>query len=349
MIIPHARVRVRSEAIERVVRLLSNGVLSAGVETAALEQDVMERWRLHAAAVSSGTAALFLALRALGVKAGQEVLIPAFTCNSVRAAVELTGAHAVAVDCRSRGLTMDVEKAVRRIRSERTGAVIVTHQFGFECEVGPLLDVPVPLIEDCAHAPLVPGNDGALLGSRGDAAVLSFYATKWFSGAEGGCVLSKNAGTVEQVRRLRNPDTDDPPPGAFNFKLSDVHAALARAHLHAIDQALAERRRIAAEYDQTLGAWALHRRADFDEFHACVFRYLLYVPGKAAEVVRAAEAVGIACTRPIRFPLHRVLGGHCPRADHLYESLVSVPCFPGLTDAEIRCVCSELPKILSRL
>ncbi len=347
MTIPHSRPHVRPEAARRVQELLERGWLAQGAEVKKLEETLETAYPgTTAAAVASGTAALFLTLRALAVGPGKEVLIPSWTCNSVRAAVDLTGARPVPVDSSSTGVTLSVSQAKQR-RTRQTAAIVVPHQFGFEADVDGLLELGVPVIEDCAHAPMGRGRDGNLLGTRGRAAVFSFYATKLVPGGCGGAVISRDSDLMEKIARLRNCDAEAPLPGAFNFTLSDIHAALARVHFDALPETLARRRTLAEQVDRVLAEWSLASRADFQEFRAIFFRCLLVVREDLDSVIMAAHRRGVMCARPVRKPLHLELGGNCPRAKWLHEHLLSVPCYPSLTNSEVKTVCAVLSSILS--
>lgn len=345
--IPHSRPTVSAAAVEAVVATLRCGTLSSGAGAAALEARWQTRYGVAAAAVSSGTAALYTALLALGVHRGDEVLIPSFICNSLAAAVRMLGAVPVPVDARPGGVNPDAA-AARQCCTARTRALILPHAFGFAVDPVAFRRLGVPIVEDCAHAAGGVTTDGRPLGTLGDAAVFSFFATKLMPAGEGGCVASANAALVDQVRRLRDADRPDAPPEAFNFKLSDLHAALAAAQLDELSAQLARREAIACRYDQAFGARSFRRRIASVEHQAVVFRYLLDLDGNVEAFLAAAEAAGIACRRPVQTPLHRQLGGACPCADDLQRRLVSVPCYPALTDMEVETVCAELSTILAR-
>ncbi|NOY80002.1 MAG: DegT/DnrJ/EryC1/StrS aminotransferase family protein [Kiritimatiellaeota bacterium] len=346
MNIPHSRPLVRREAMDAVLDALRRASLSQGDEVRALETAVAGLFPgMTAVATASGTAALYLVLRAVGAAPGHDVLVPSFTCESVRAAVALLGARAVPVDSVPNGLNLSAT-AARRLITPRTAAVVVSHQFGFEADVDRFVDMGLPVIEDCAHAPAVRGRDGAVLGTRGQAAILSFYATKLVPAGEGGCVVTADPEIAARVRERRNCDRAGPLNGAFNFKMSDLHAALARPHLAALPAELARREAISCRLDSVCGHRAVRRHPGYGEYQACPFRYLIAVADGVPDFIAAAHRRGVICRRPVLRPLHRDGGGACPHADRLYDALVSVPCYPALTPDEEDRLCSVISEIL---
>jgi len=186
-----------------------------------------------------------------------------------------------------------------------------------------------------------------MLGTVADVAILSFFATKLIPAGEGGCVIARDPDVAERVRALRDCDQRAPLAGAFNLKLSDLHAALARTGFLNLRQEWHCRREAAQRYDRALGPAALRRDAHLCEHRAAPFRYLLWLENRAVELIVAAERQGISCRHPVWQPLHWSLGGVCPRADRLHASLVSVPCYPTLSPTEEGRVCSAISAMLS--
>ena len=183
--IPHSRPTLSNEDAQRVARVITSGAIAQGREVAAFEQRLAARLGVESVAVvSSGSAALELALGALGVGAGHEVLIPSYVCDALYHAVRRVGATPVLVDADPATLSLSAKDALAR-RTSRTRAVIVPHAFGLATDLEPFQALEVPVIEDCAQALGAELDDGRPAGSRGALAVCSFYATKMIAAGAG--------------------------------------------------------------------------------------------------------------------------------------------------------------------
>ena len=223
----------------------------------------------EALAVSSGTAALHLALRVLGVQPGDDVIVPAYTFTATAEAVTYLGARPVLADvdpvtCNLRG--EDVERA----RTPRTRAVMPVHIAGLPCDMDPILEVArtwrLAVVEDAAHA--LPARDrGRWVGTLGDAAAFSFYATKNITTAEGGMLVVRDADLAEQARilALHGISRDawkrytaagqwryEILASGYKYNLPDLAASLGLAQLRKLAGFHARRCRLAARYDRGL-------------------------------------------------------------------------------------------------
>jgi len=359
--IPHSRPHVSAGEIAAVARALEAGHISQGEEVARLESDLSAMFGgAEAVAVSSGTAALCLALAALGLRKGGKVIIPSYTCRSLYAAVAHAGGNALCADTGPSGVCITPE-TVTPLLKRGARAVIVPHMFGFTADAKGIAGLGLPVIEDCAQAAggLYPGGD--LLGTAGDISVLSFYATKLLPAGEGGACITRRKKLADTIRRLRNCDESPLDPRAFNFKMGDLNAALARAVLKALKQANAKRLEMAQLYDKAFGAHTFRIRAEAPQ--AVCFRYLLDLSPASRDasckgnmqheadklvktfIVMALKA-GITCRRPVWEPLHYALGGRCPQSERRHNTLVSIPAYPGLSAAELGRICRTIQGIL---
>ena len=254
-----ARPDVGAVEAEAVAEVLTTGQLTMGPKVAEFEEAVARACEVeHAVAVSSGTAALHLAVLALGIGPGDEVLVPAYTFPATANVVALAGATPVLVDVDSETMNLDVERA-REALSRRTRAVLAVHLFGRPLEWEALADtVPngVHLIEDAAGA-LGARRRGRPCGSLGEVGCLSFHPRKVVTTGEGGAVTTNDGTLADEVRRLRHHgilprgDFDVPTPG-FNYRLSDLHCAVGIVQMRRLEELLATRRRLAAAYTERL-------------------------------------------------------------------------------------------------
>jgi perosamine synthetase len=328
-----------------VAAVVRRGWVGAGPEVAAFERELAARLHTEdAAAVSSGSVALELALRALGVGPGAEVVIPTYVCDALHHAVCRAGATPVLADADPATLSLSATDARARL-TPRTRCVIVPHAFGLATDPAPFLALGVPLIEDCAQA-LGARLDGRPAGSFGALAVCSFQATKLLTTGEGGAVAGP-AALVARVRDARDYDERDDLAPRLNARLSDLAAALGRSQLARLDGFLARRRAIAARYRERLRAVACATPPDAGARH--VYHRFVVEIERALEGVQAALAArGITARRPVFRPAHRALGlAGFPVADRLWQCALSLPCYPTLTDAEVDAVAGALGEALA--
>lgn len=235
-----------------IARVLATGMLVQGREVEALEREVAARCgRAHGVAVSSGTAALELALRALDV-AGGEVIVPDLTWPSPAHAALLAGATPVLVDVDAREWNASPD-AIAAARTPRTRAAIAIDQLGVparHAEIAHALGGAVPVIEDAACA-IGSTIDGRPCGSFGVVACLSFHPRKVLTTGEGGMCLTDDASLAAELRALRNHGQRA--PGEFacagpNLRLTEMQAAMGRAQLARLDAIVAARRALADRY-----------------------------------------------------------------------------------------------------
>ena len=210
-------------------------------------------------AVSSGTAALQVALRALSLKKGDEVIMPSFTIISCAIAIIEAGATPVLVDCESETWTMDVEQVKKKITA-RTKAIMAVHIYGHSVDMDPLLSLAkehnLYVIEDAAEAHGAEYK-GRKCGSLSDISILSFYANKLITTGEGGMVLTNNQEFAAKARLLRNmyfiPEkrfyhTDI----GHNYRMTNLQAAVGVAQMKQIDEFVERKRRMARLYNELL-------------------------------------------------------------------------------------------------
>jgi len=320
-----------------------------GPAVRALEQALAEAsGRAEARCVSSGSSALRLALLALDVGPGDEVVLPAYACVSLANAVLALGARVVPAEVSPGTWNLDPD-AVKASLSARTRAIVAVHTFGFPATITALRGLGPTVIEDCAHA-LGPAASGRPYGGRGDVAIASFYATKLVAGGEGGAVLcddSALAATIEQAR-----DGSDQPASAtrLNDKMSDIEAAVIAVQLRRLAEFVA-RRAAAARRDETLlrpVADALGLVLPDPEADRIWYRYAVEVKPHAESVVRDMLAHGVAAAQPIYDWLPPDTAAACPVAARAYRHLVSLPLYPSLSVAEQDAVVAALNAVLRR-
>jgi dTDP-3-amino-3,4,6-trideoxy-alpha-D-glucose transaminase len=314
--------------------------LLLGTETSAFERE-FAGWTgaAHACTVSAGAAAIQLALAAVGVGPGDEVILPSFTAVPTASAVYAIGAVPVLADVDAATACLTSE-SVEAVRTSRSRAVLLVHLYGYPAAL-PLTDLPV--VEDAAQA------HGALHDpSRSAATAYSFYPTKVLGGiGDGGAVVTDDAGVDAQVRKMRVHGMTGQPyvhdVVSQNFRMSELEAAWLRLGLAELDADVARRRTIAAHLHAAAPTLRWQAQHPDHAYHLCVLR------SSDREGVRtrlAGSGVGTSVHYPLAVhqqPAYRQLdhGGLLTSADWAAEC-VSVPCFPEMTDDEVDLVGTAL-------
>lgn len=324
--ITHSRPTLGPEDTDAVTAVLDSGQIAQGPRVAAFEEALAARLgRRGGAATSSGTAALAVALVALGVRPGDEVVLPAYGCSALGEAVRFAGASAVLADIGD-DLSVAPEDAFRRL-SPRTRAVVVVHPFGFPVDVRPFLELGAPVVEDCAQA-LGAVRDGNPAGSMGTVTVCSFYATKVIAAGEGGMVLADDEALLWAARSTRDGGTGR----GFNFKMSDLTAALGLAQLARLEAFIARRRQIARRYDLAFDGRLRRPPGTGPGIDPCCSRYVVRVPD-AVSFIEGVGRRGVQARRAVADPL--VAGSdpdEYPEAARAFAECVSLPIYPSLGD-----------------
>ncbi|MES1155892.1 MAG: DegT/DnrJ/EryC1/StrS family aminotransferase [Pseudorhodoplanes sp.] len=357
--------RLRPEIDRAVARVLASGTFILGPETEAFENEFASFLQIpHVIGVGSGTDAITLALHAVGVTAGDEVLVPAMTASATAMAVRRIGAVPRLVDVESDTRAIDPD-LIERAAGPRTTAVVVVHLHGLPARMNEIISIArkrsLAVVEDCAHAHGA-HLDGRKVGSFGDAAAFSFYPTKNLGCAgDGGAVATRSADIAARVRRSRQYGWDRNRvcmEDGFNSRLDEIQAAMLRVFLPHLNEDNAKRQMLARFYDAELAPLA-KRHALKVQFHAdghVYHQYALEIEHR--DRVRAALArrgIGTAIHYSPglhRHPLFRDNGGGesaergFPVTDRLANSLLSLPIQPELEPHRFK-VISGLSEVLA--
>jgi perosamine synthetase len=316
--VPHSRPAAGPRERRALLRVLASGHWAPGPEVQRFEAEAARRvGRRHAIAVQSGSAALHLALLALRIGRGRRVAIPSYACAAVLNAVHYTGARPVLVDADERTLGLDPDAV-----PPSADAAIVPHMFGCPAR----LPRGLPVIEDCA------AGLGEGLGARGVVAIGSFYATKLVAAGQGGIVLTDRADLAARIRDRVDYDNRPSYRVRYNYRMSDLTAALARVQLGRLARTLRARRRIAAAYRRGLRDLPLTLPEAAGHQY---YRFVLQVTSGADALLAFLRRRGIEAKRPVFRPLHRTLGlTGFPVADRIHRRGVSLPIYPSLSEAD---------------
>ncbi len=347
--IPQSRPDLRPSDFAYIREILRTRQVAAGALVARLEHQFCRCVRTrYAAAASSGTAALHLGLLALGIEPGDEVLVPSYTCASVLQAVFHAGAVARLLDVDATTLNITADIVGRRL-SRRTRALIVTHSFGFPAPLDELLELGVPLVEDCSLA-LGATYRGRPVGAFGVLSTFSLYATKVACAGEGGMVCTNDRAVIHRIRDLNGPDGRMTWRPRFNYKLSDLAAGLALSQMRRLPSLLARRRGLAVRYTAAFRDCADRIQEAVPSAQPNYYRFLLRTP-KAGSVIHRTRRAGIACDRPVVRPLHRydnrISVRDFPGTEEAFRSTVSIPLYPALTAREVATITRSVRRILA--
>lgn len=296
----------------------------------------------YACASSSGTTALHLALRALNITEGDEVIIPSYTCTSLLDVVNYVNAIPTIVDIDPETFNITCNTIKKKI-SKRTKAIIVTHTFGFPADIDEILKLGVPVIEDCAHS-IGSTYKGRPIGLKGIVSIFSMYATKMLAAGEGGMVCTNDKRIAETLEDLNNPNMRNVYRVRYNYKMSDLTAGLALNQLRKLDFFVKYRRFIAEQYKKHLSLLPVKFQRILPETNPNYYRFIV-CSHKANELINFTQAEGVLCDRPIYKPLHHYTADtEFPETDYLWKNAVSIPIYPALKDKEVSKIIDTLTK-----
>jgi len=352
---------VGSEIRSAVERVIASQQFVLGPEGAALEEEIARLCGVaHGVGLASGTDALILALRACGVQAGDEVLLPPFTFVATGSAVSALGAKPVFVDIRPNTYNIDPSEFERRV-TPRTRAIVVVHLYGLAADMDPILAFAksrkLPVIEDNAQA-IGASYKGRRTGSLGDAACLSFYPTKNLGAyGDAGMVVTNSAELAARIRTLRNHGQAEKylssEPG-WNSRLDEIQAAILRVKLRHLSNWQRARQSHAAEYNrlfsQIPGVMPPLAPEGFEHVY---HQYTIRVEKRdALQKFLSQRKIGSAVYYPYPLhlqPLYSGLGhkaGDFPHAERAAQEALSLPMYPELRKEQIARVVETIAEFL---
>ncbi|MFT5369820.1 MAG: perosamine synthetase [Candidatus Latescibacterota bacterium] len=341
--IPHSRPSLGIEEEQAALRVIRSGMLAQGAEVELLEQRLSEQMAVkHVIAVNSGSAALHLALRVLDLPTNSNVILPSYVCTALLNALQLVGATPVISDIDPQTYQLLPHSQ----QQTQIHAILAPHMFGHTVDLEPLQTMGVPIIEDCALALGAHYKDRPV-GSYGTLAVCSFYATKVICGGEGGAIATSDDSLAAHLRDLRDYDGRKDSKLRYNYKLTDLQAAIIHAQLDKLELFLKRRRDLGKYYSQVLSK----TQATLPTFKAgeFPFRYVVTHPKDATDIIAAFESHGISVRNPVFYPLHNVLGldnATYPHTTHAHKHAVSIPLYPDLSDTEVDHILQAAQEVL---
>jgi dTDP-4-amino-4,6-dideoxygalactose transaminase len=357
-VIPLSRATVTEEMKRAMLRAVDSGRFILGPETRSFEEEFARYVGVpHAVAVSQGTAAIQLAVLAIGVRPGDEVLVPSLTAFPTIEGVIHGGATPVFVDCDGFGC-MDPDDAARRV-TRRTVGMVPVHLYGGAADLDRLMELArtrsLWLVEDCAQSHGAT-HRGRKTGSVGQAGTFSFYPSKNLTVfGDGGMVVTADAEVARRVRLLRDHGRTDKYTHVavgFNLRFNEVQAAVGRLQLAALEDYVARRRAIAARYAAGLsGLRGLSLPAERPGTRMAYHLYPVRLSDEAARDRLAAHLKAAGIETGIHYPIpnhlqpamaDRGAPPSLPRSEAFAKTELSLPMFPGLSDGDADTVISAV-------
>ncbi len=364
--IPMAQPVIGAREEELVLEVLRSGQLSLGQKTLDFEAALAARVGMpYGRATSSGTAGLHLALRAVGVGEGDEVITSPLSFIASANSVLFERAVPRFVDIDPVTLNMD-PAAVADAIGPKTKAIQTVHIFGYPADTPAMEQHGLPIVEDACEALGATHADGVPVGGRGHPAVFAFYANKQLATGEGGMVITDDLAIADRIASERNqgraPDMGwlDHDRLGFNYRMSELQAALGVAQLERLDQMLADRARVAGWYREALADLADRTGLglpceDRGAEQRGWFVFVVQVPRGVDrdEVLRGMRAAGID-GKPYLPPIHlfsfyRELGyreGMFPICEDIGARSLALPFFPAMTQSQVERVADRLGELL---
>jgi perosamine synthetase len=343
--ITHSQVGLDEEDVVHAVEVLRSGQLAQGRVVSSLEERVGAYIGVnHAAAVNSGSAALHLALLALGVRESGEVIVPSYVCTALLNAVNYVRATPIVADIDPHTYNITAE-AIKRVVTSKTQAVIVPHMFGLPADIESIVALGIPTVEDCAHS-VGATVHGRYVGSFGVVSILSFYATKILGAGEGGMVLSNDHELIEAVRDLRDYDERETYRVRYNYKVTDIQAALIESRFSKLSSFIHKRNELAAIYSSELRGTKVKLPSVPQGRDHGWYRYVIQLDSPS-HFMKEMEKRAIECKRPVFKPLHRYLSmPGCEVTDEVWERAVSIPIYPSLSLNDAQRIVAAMKEIV---
>jgi dTDP-4-amino-4,6-dideoxygalactose transaminase len=363
--IPLSDVDFGNEELAAVTNVLESKWLTMGAVTQQFESEIAAyTGAKHALAVSNGTAALHLACLAIGLKPGDEAIVPSLTFVATANSVRYVGALPVFADIHSEDdLTIDPE-AIEKNINEKTRAILVMHYGGYACDMPGIMQIAqkynLYIIEDAAHA-IGSYLDQRMMGTWGDIGCFSFFSNKNLITGEGGMLVTNNDGLAERLRLLRSHGmttlTWDRHKGhawsydvvdlGYNYRTDEIHAALGRVQLAKLDRNNKQRRHLTEVYRQSIQEIVPQIGVPFIEHNGLSAAHLMPVVLPAnierTRFMEKMKSSGIQTSihyPPIhQFSSYRTIVGsrtYLPKTEDIALREVTLPLYPTLEDEEVR-------------
>lgn len=350
--IEHNKPYIDGKDKDLVLSNLKAELLSTGQVVSEFERlfcKAFEQDDAMSCSVSNGTSALFLALRSLGISRRHKVVVPTYVCSAVLNALYMLGAEPLLVDVKESNFNISLT-SVEKIMAPQVKAIIVPHIYGFPADIDGFKKFGIPIVEDCAQA-IGARYKSKYIGTFGDIAIFSFYATKLMTTGHGGMVYSKTKRLIENIKDYREFDCRRSYYPRFNFKMTDFQAALGISQLKKLSYFIKRRKAIAKKYIEAIQSNKCIelQNASSDE-EPVYYRFVIRKDKGIRQLQRYFLRKGINTIVPIESYelLHRYLkldrrSFNC--AEAIAKTTLSIPLYPALTNKEVDVISQALREI----
>ncbi len=347
---------------DNIAKAIKNGRLTLGKNLEVFEKEFAKYMGTkYACGVSSGTSGLHLSMLGLGVKDGDEVIVPDKTFISTANAAIYCNAKPVFCDVDEHAFQIDPTK-LKKLITKKTRAIIPVHLAGNVCEMDEILEIAqgsnIPIVEDAAHAH---GSTykGKKAGSFGKLGVFSLYPDKIMASSDGGILVTNDKSIYEKIMLLRNVGRKnlgkyDFSVIGYNYRMNEIQAILAAEQLRLLPHMIKRRREIAAIYDSELATMRMLRIQQIQPYvKSAYYAYVLrLIKGNLEELRKKLAKHGIESS-PMFASLHKT-GPYqklsdktkCPVSEKLDNQTFTIPLHPGMTNIQVNYVIKNIKKIL---
>lgn len=361
MKIPHIKLLLNQNEITAIQNVLESGFIAEGKQVREFEKLLCKYIGIKfGCAANSGTSSLHLALNCLNLQPNDEIILPSYLCTAPLNAINYTGAKPVLTDINKDDFTINIDVLEKKI-SKKTKAIIVPHMFGAPADMDLInsliiqkkkfVDTDIAVIEDCAHS-LGAKYKSNPVGSLGDFSVFSFYATKLVGVGFGGMVCTNRKKIFDKIRDLINFDERDNYIVRFNYKMSNLTAAIGIEQLKKLNYSIERRRQIAEKYNQLLKDTDLILPVEKKYAHHIYYRYIVLVPRKLNSIINYLQTKNIETKSPVYNPLHRYLkleNKYFKNTEYVQQKALSLPIYALLKDSEIAYICENIKSCLKKI
>lgn len=333
MFIPHSQPFINGGELNLLSKVIKSKYIASGKYVKIFEKQLAGFLKTkYAVVVSSGTAALHLALLALKIKTGDEVIIPSYTCSALLNAVLYCNAKPIIADIGDDfNLSfIDLQKKI----SAKTKAIIFVHSFGQVSDLEKILKFKIPVIEDITHCIGAKYNH-KLAGTKGKIAVCSFYATKFITTGEGACFFTNDFKIFNFIQDKKEYDEKKNFSLRYNYKMTDLQAALGIVQLRKIKNIIKKRKQIAKKYFQNLPSPIILPKLFKNKEHT-FYRYVILFKQKN-KLKKFLNDCNIQAKEPVYKPLHQYLNlnkKHFPYTEYIFNKALSLPIYPALSSTQ---------------
>ena len=364
--IPLAKPYIGNEEIRNVIETMKSGQLSLGPKISKFEEKFSELiGTKYAVAVNSGTSGLHLCMKAINLKDGDEVITSPFSFIASSNCILFEGGKPIFVDVDEETFNMDPSK-IEEVITLKTKAILVVHIFGQACDMDSIIKIAnkhnLIIIEDSCESILSKYKDKKV-GTFGKASVFAFYPNKQMTTAEGGMIVTNDEKIYKLCKSLRNQGRSDDVNWlhhdklGFNYRMSDIHAAIGLSQLEKLDYMIKKRVEIANMYNKSLSKIKNIKLPYVPKYNKHTwFVYTIRISDKFSRdcVIELLRKKGISSKAYFDTPIHlqpfyKAFGykkGDFPIAEKIADSIIAIPFFVELKDDEIIYICDTLREIL---